>query len=85
MTMSLLRIQQIDDGEIAFLLQRIYDSEINLTLSTLWDAGFRWRLGDELNGFKAEGQERTLLDAVKRLASAAREHYPDSTFAKTWA
>jgi hypothetical protein len=32
-------------------LQRIYDSEINVSISWLWDCGFEVRLGDEVNGF----------------------------------
>ncbi len=31
--------------------QALYDSKINFTISTFWDGGFTWKLGDELNGF----------------------------------
>ncbi len=65
------------------ILQELYDSEINFVLSTLWDAGFDWRLGDELNGFKAEGCGLTLDEAIGQLAFAAFKNYPDSVFTKT--
>jgi hypothetical protein len=35
-------------------LQRIYDSEINVRISWLWDGGIDVRLGDEMNGYLAE-------------------------------
>lgn len=45
-------------------LQALYDSEIGFAISAEWDRGFAWKLGDELNGYKAEGQAKTLDDAV---------------------
>jgi hypothetical protein len=36
-------------------LQEIYDSEINITVSWLWDGGVDVRMGDDLNGYQAEG------------------------------
>lgn len=62
-------------------LQDLYNSEINFCLSSFWDGGFDWRLGDEMNGFKASGCSLTLDDALEDLASAALDHYPDSVFA----
>jgi hypothetical protein len=40
--------------DLAAELQRIYDSEINVRFSWLWDCGFDVRLGNEVNGFVAE-------------------------------
>jgi hypothetical protein len=37
------------------IMQRLYDSEINATMSSFWDDGFYVKLGDEMNGFRAEG------------------------------
>jgi hypothetical protein len=31
-------------------IQKIYDSEINVRISWLWDGGIDLRLGDEVNG-----------------------------------
>jgi hypothetical protein len=62
-------------------LQRLYDSEINFSITTFWDDGFTVKLGDELNGFKWEGNFRTISEAVGALMTAAMKFYPDSVFA----
>ena len=36
------------------VFQELYDSEINFTISVLWEGGFDVKLGDNLNGFDAE-------------------------------
>jgi hypothetical protein len=41
-------------------LQKIHDSEINLEIRWMWDAGIDIKLGDEMNGHKAEGNVRTV-------------------------
>lgn len=61
-------------------LQDIYDSEINFSISTFWDGGFDWKLGDEMNGYKAEGGTFTFGEAVESLALATHQHYPESLF-----
>jgi hypothetical protein len=61
-------------------LQSLYDSEINFSISAFYDEGFTWKLGDELNGFKAQGKARTIKIAVLDLINAALRAYPDSTF-----
>lgn len=40
--------------DLATELQKIYDSEINVSIGWLWDEGIDVRLGDLLNGFLAE-------------------------------
>jgi hypothetical protein len=62
-------------------LQKIYESEINFTIAAEWNAGFRWKLGDVLNGFVAEGEGKTLIDAAWMLSNAAKEHFPESQYA----
>ena len=62
------------------VFQELYDSEINFVVSTFWDAGFDWKLGDEMNGFKAGGCCHTMADVEKQLAKAAVEHFPRSVF-----
>jgi hypothetical protein len=46
------------------LLQALYDSEINASISWLWDGGIEVALGDELNGYEAEGQVSTVAEAA---------------------
>jgi len=64
------------------VLQELYDSEINFDISTLWDGGVDWKLGDEMNGYKAEGNGCTVESAILSTAMAALQHFPDSDFAK---
>jgi hypothetical protein len=47
-------IQTADD--IVTTLGDLYASEINVKISTLWDAGYDWALGDDLNGFVTTGE-----------------------------
>lgn len=63
-------------------LQALYNSEINFQISTFYDHGFEWGLGDVLNGFKAKGKADTLKEAVRELLEAAVTVYPNSDFAK---
>jgi hypothetical protein len=63
-------------------LQRLCDSEVNFTISTLWDCGFSWQLGDELNGYVADGCAASFDEAVAEIAQAALEHFPNSQFAR---
>jgi hypothetical protein len=46
-------------ADLAIELQKIYDSEINVRIGWLWDAGINIRLGDEMNGFEAEKNVRS--------------------------
>jgi hypothetical protein len=61
-------------------LQKIYDSEINIQISWIWDAGFRVALGDCLNGFIAEVTVNTAEEILPWLRQAIAEYYPDSTY-----
>ena len=63
-------------------LQALYDSEINFSISTFWDGGFDWKLGDEMNGYKANGTSEQIDEAIWSLAMAAKEHYPNSEFVR---
>jgi hypothetical protein len=64
-------------GEV---LRRLYDSEINFELRTLWQ-GLDWvLLGPDLEPV-AEGHATEFDDAVEDLAVAAEAHFQDSDFA----
>ncbi len=65
-----------------YLLDRLYQSEIGFSIVAFYDRGFDWKLGDALNGFKAEGNARDFSTAVIDLCSAAVQHFPQSTFAQ---
>jgi hypothetical protein len=65
------------------VLQKLYDSEINFTISGFWDCGFRWKLGDDMNGFLAEGWTNTFDQAVIEIARSAMKRFPNSAFARS--
>lgn len=65
------------------LMQRLYDSEINVWVISFYDGGFYVRLGDEMNGFRAEARLNTWSDVEEWLAGIARIHYPTSVFAQS--
>jgi hypothetical protein len=64
------------------VMQRLYDSEINVVVSSFWDDGFYVKLGDEMNGFRAEGRCNTWHDVEQWLDAMARIYYPESTYAQ---
>jgi hypothetical protein len=64
------------------ILQRLYDSEINVWVTSFWDDGFYVRLGDEMNGYRAERRCATWPEAECWVDEQARVLYPDSAFAR---
>lgn len=64
------------------ILQQLYDSEINFSISTFWDAGFDWKLGDEINGWLEQGQCNSLDAAAIALSVASKKYFPNSLFVK---
>jgi len=64
------------------IMQKLYDSEINASISTFWDGGFDVKLGDPMNGFDNETTVKTFAEAEAWLAETAALIYPDSVFAK---
>jgi hypothetical protein len=66
-------------------LQRIYDSEINVSVSWLWDGGINVRLEDEMNGYLAEENVAAAVGIVPSLHESIAHFYPHSTYAKSLA
>lgn len=66
------------------VFQDLYHSEINFSVSTFWDGGFEVKLGDEMNGFKAEGNVLRWGMVEPWLIEAVIEHFPGSLFAKMY-
>jgi hypothetical protein len=61
-----------------------YESEINASISWLWDGEIDVALGDELSGYYAEAQVSTFAEATAWLRDQACKHYPDSGFARKY-
>jgi hypothetical protein len=66
---------------LAHELQKIYNSEINVRISWLWDGGIDVRLGDDVNGYLAEENVRSVAEIVPWLQEAIAHFYPHSTYA----
>jgi hypothetical protein len=67
--------------DIEIVMKRLYESEINCSISSFWDNGWDVKLGDEMNGFKAEGNFHTLDEAAAFLDREARKHCEESLYA----
>jgi hypothetical protein len=61
-------------------LQKIYDSEINVSFSWLWDGGIDVKLGDEMNGFVAEANVKLVSAVVPWLQESIAKHFPHSAY-----
>jgi len=67
--------------ELGTVIAALYESEINCSITSLWDNGFTVKLGDEMNGFVAEKDCRTSSEAAIFLHNAEHQHYPDAAYA----
>jgi hypothetical protein len=63
------------------VLDKLYDSELNFSISCFWDGGFDVKLGDPMNGYVAEGNVKTADQAAAWLDKQARIHFPASKYA----
>lgn len=59
------------------IIQRLYDLEINISISSFWDGGFEVKLGDEMNGYKAEDIVRGWDNVEAWFEAKANEHFSD--------
>ena len=62
-------------SDLEEILSALYESEINASISWLWDGGIDLQLGDELNGYDADGQVRTLKPTSRRLFGVRRRSF----------
>lgn len=74
------------------VLQRLYDSEINVTIAMLWDGGFDFAF-DDLESFVTPKPPITLTswrncrsarELPAAIHEAALEKYPQSDYAETY-
>jgi hypothetical protein len=68
------------------VLQALYKSEINCEISSFWDVGWEVKLGDRMNGWRAQARlaNDDLESAARWLIAEAKRAYPNSDFAKAW-
>jgi hypothetical protein len=58
------------------ILGDLYASAIDVEIAWLWDGGIDVRLGDPLNGYKAEGKVSSIAEAAVWLRDQTCLHYP---------
>lgn len=63
-------------------LQKIYESEINVSIETFFDDGVSVKIGDNLNGFKFRKTLKTYSEAMETIIQKVQELYPDSIYSK---
>jgi hypothetical protein len=66
--------------DLADELQKVYDSEINVSISWHWDGGIEVRLGDKVNGFVAEETFALVAGIAPWLQQAIAHFFPDSAY-----
>jgi hypothetical protein len=68
------------------VMQALYASEINCSVSSFWDGGWLVQLGDYMNGYKAEQtfDDDKLEDAADWLIEEGKRAFPDSDFSKAF-
>lgn len=64
------------------ILQRLHDSEINASVESFFDRVWTVRLGDRMNGYRAETTVESFAEAEAWLDREARRLYPDSGYAR---
>ena len=65
-------------------LQKIYNSEINIRISWLWDGGIEVWFGDVMNGFLAQETVGCTAEIALWLQEAIAHFYPESTSPYRW-
>ena len=76
-------IRENSGMDLAEEFQLIYESEINLAITWLWDGGIDIRLGDAVNGFLAEENVRTMAEILPWIQEAIAHFYPSSDYAQS--
>ena len=72
-------------SDLEEVLLSLYASAINVSISWIWDGDIDVKLGDQLNGYTAEGKVGTVTEIADWLRDQAVRHYPSSEFAKQFA
>lgn len=51
------------------ILEKIYDLEINVQISSFWDGQWKIKIGDEINGFSQQRSYLTINEVTEFLRS----------------
>jgi hypothetical protein len=72
-------------SDLEEILISLYASAISVSISWIWDGDIDVKVGDPLNGYKAEGTVGTVTEVAEWLRDQAVRHYPSSEFARQFA
>jgi hypothetical protein len=78
------RIQKLKpqpEGHVS-VQQALHDSNINSTISSMFDGGWVAAIGDYLSGWKSSGHVGSYQEAETWLDKKARELFPKSGYSK---
>lgn len=68
------------------LFKDIYDSEINISISSFWDNGYWFQIGDNMNGFswnmRFDGDD--VESGFEYLIAEIKKKWPESAFTKKY-
>jgi len=66
------------------LFNELYRNEINMRIEWFFDSGFKFKIGDEINGFIAELNGYDFDAIEKEIVNVVKKYYPDSQVSKTY-
>ena len=69
------------------ILQKIFDSEIHLSVGWMWDGGVDYKIGDLAGFIKTDVNStgnRNIRDAIIEIAVIVAKEHPRSEFTKWW-
>jgi len=69
-------------SDLEEILISLYASGINISISWIWDGDIDVKLGDPVNGYRAEGKVGTVTEIADWLRDQAVRHYPEQRFRK---
>ena len=72
-------------SDLEEILISLYASGINISISWIWDDDIDVKLGDPVNGYKAEGKVGTVIEIGDWLRYQAFRYYLSSEFARQFA
>jgi hypothetical protein len=76
------RVRTVTRANVGSILQRLFDSEIDVLISWSWDGGVTYRIDDAAPA-RPTG-EYDLVRAMETLVGDVLRQYPRSGFARWW-
>ena len=80
-------MKEIKQKDVGLILQKIYDSEINIRIGWFWDGGIDYGIGhwghpQNKNDTDDKNANRDIAEAVSWLVADIKSRFPKSSFIK---